>query len=227
MTSSWWDVAEWSGHYGSDLALYDITCPFCFEKGNFELVYRLDRAKPNGQKVLHYDIYTCVNCGNHIMVFWSASSGPRSRGVHDYRTMPWPKRIERFPKHWPEDIGRNWLQAHRSLDAENWDAAALMARSAIQLATRYHEAKAGSLKAEINDLADKGVLPPIMKEWSHEVRELANDAAHPQPGGTGTAPKDAKDVVRFLDFLLECLYDLPHQIQQYRARKDPVEQGSS
>jgi hypothetical protein len=57
-----------------------------------------------------------------------------------------------------------------------------MARSAVQLATRYQEAQGKSLKAEIDDLADRRILPPIMKEWSHEVRELANDAAHPKPG---------------------------------------------
>jgi hypothetical protein len=51
-----------------------------------------------------------------------------------------------------------------------------------------------------SSLADSGVLPPIMREWSHDVRELGNDAAHPVPGSTGTTPKDAKDVVRFLDY---------------------------
>jgi hypothetical protein len=93
------------------------------------------------------------------MVFWSVSS---SGGLHDYRQVPWPKQIARFPKHWPEDIGRNWLQAHRSIDGQNWDAAAMMARSAIQLATRYHKAEGNNLKHEIDNLADNRVLPPIM-----------------------------------------------------------------
>jgi hypothetical protein len=58
-----------------------------------------------------------------------------------------------------------------------------------------------------------------MKDWSHEVRELANESAHPDPGAKGTTPKDARDVVEFLSFLLRITYDLPHQIKQYRARK--------
>jgi hypothetical protein len=41
------------------------------------------------------------------------------------------------------------------------------------------------------------------------------------PGDDGTDPKDATDVVEFLDFLLQVTYDLPHQIKQYRARKKP------
>jgi hypothetical protein len=34
-----------------------------------------------------------------------------------------------------------------------------------------------------------------------------------------TSPQDAHDIVAFLDFLLEYLYDLPNRIAKYRARK--------
>jgi hypothetical protein len=58
-----------------------------------------------------------------------------------------------------------------------------------------------------------------MKEWAHEVRVLANEGTHPKPGTTGTAEQDAKDVVEFLTFLMNVMYTVPHDIQEYRARK--------
>ena len=58
-----------------------------------------------------------------------------------------------------------------------------------------------------------------MKEWAHEVRELANEGTHPKPGKVGTSEKDAKDVVEFLNFLTTVMYDLPKQIEEYRQRK--------
>ena len=120
---------------------------------------------------------------------------------------------------WPKDIGRYWVQAQRSLEGKNWDAAAVMARSAVQLALRHHNAVGKNLYQEIDDLAGKGILPPVMKDWSHEVRELGNDSAHPTPASSaGTESNDAKDVVQFLSTLLQMLYDLPHKIEQYRAR---------
>jgi hypothetical protein len=219
MSSSWWDIGDWGGRIGNDLALYQIACPFCFQQGNFTLTHREFKEHPRTKKILYYDIYNCGNCGNYLMVFWSAATSGGHTGIHDYRMVPWPKKIEKYPDHWPEDVGRSWLQAHGSLDGENWDAAAMMARTAVQLATRYHNATGNNLKQEIDSLADSGVLPPIMREWSHEVRELGNDAAHPVPGATGTTPNDAKDVVRFLDYLLRFLYSLPHEIKQYRERK--------
>jgi hypothetical protein len=149
-----------------------------------------------------------------MMVFWSAG-----HSLYDLKTVPWPIGHYKAPEFWPSDVARFWLQAKNSLSGKNWDAAALMARSALQLALRSKSAVGKSLKAEIDDLARKGLLPPIMQEWSNEVRELGNDSAHPAPGGPATTQQDAADVVRFMDSLLEYLFTLPHRIEQYRSRK--------
>nr|WP_281246577.1 DUF4145 domain-containing protein [Desulfacinum infernum] len=76
---------------------------------------------------------------------------------------------------------------------------------------------------KVDDLAAKGLLPPIMKDWSDHVRELGNESAHPVPTQAPTNPQDAQDIVRFLDFLLEYLYSLPHRIRQYRERENKEE----
>jgi hypothetical protein len=210
---SWWDLGEWSGQTGTTLAVYQITCPFCLERGNFKTTFHAEKKKPNSDKKLNFDTLECANCKGYVMCLWSA--GDR---LHACRVLPWPLRIEEYPKHWPENVGRYWLQAHRSTADENWDAAAVMARSALQVALRDQKASGANLKLEIEDLAAKGVLPPIMKEWSDSVRELGNESAHPKPDQPPTNRRDAKDIVQFLDFLLECLYTLPHQINEYRER---------
>lgn len=202
-------LGENSGYDGVKLALYRIECGFCGEKGNWELSHREERK--NSNKTLNYDTYKCVACGNLTMVFWS--SGSR---LHDYRTMPVPLNTTNWPEHWPDGIGRYWLQAQRSIEGGNWDAAALMARSSLQLLLRHEKAEGGSLMKEIDDLAKKGLIPPIVKEWGHELRELGNEAAHPMPGAKGTAEKDARHVVQFLQVVLMLLQDLPADIKKYR-----------
>jgi hypothetical protein len=111
------------------------------------------------------------------------------------------------PEHWPDDVGHYWVEARRSIEGKNWTAAALMARSAIQLAARAHGATGKNLKEEIDDLAAKGKILPVMQEWAHEV------------GTTGTGEKDAKDTVEYLGFLMRVMYDVPDQIKRYRTRK--------
>ena len=216
--NSWWDLGEWSGFDGEDLALWRITCPFCFEKGNFSVAFHAEKNKPNSRKKLNFDTLKCGNCAGYVMAIWSANADLGSR-IHSFQVLPWPLRIDSHPEHWPADVGRYWVQARRNITDENWDAAALMARSALQLALRDNKAQGDTLKKEIEDLSNKGILPPIIKEWSDNVRELGNESAHPQPGQPPTEPKDAKDIVQFLDFLLEYLYTLPKRIQEYRSRK--------
>ena len=212
---SWWRFGEWSGYDGTELAVHHITCPFCMEEGNFSTEFHVEKKKPNGSKVLNFDTLKCGNCSSYVQIFWSAGDG-----LHDYRAQPFPLRYEKAPKEYPEAIGRFWLQAKRNLKDSNYDAAAVMARSSLQLALRSNDAKGANLKQEIDDLATKGILPPIMQEWSHNLRELGNDSAHPNPEQQPTNPKDASDIVGFLDFLLEYLYTLPKNINQYRGRKD-------
>ena len=94
-----------------------------------------------------------------------------------------------------------------------------MARSALQLLMRREKAKGNNLKQEIDDLAGQGKLPPIVREWAHDVRELGNEVAHPEPGAKGVSEKDARDVVRFLRVLLNLLLDMPEDIKEYRGRR--------
>lgn len=214
---SWWELGEGSGISGEDLALYKVSCPFCSERGNFKMAFHAEKKKPNGSKQLNFDTLECGNCKGYVMILWSKSA---YGGYHRFLQLPYPIRIESFPEYWPEAVGRYWLQAKRNISDGNWDAAAVMARSALQAALRDNNAVGETLKKEIQDLATKGILPPVMKDWSDNVRVLGNESAHPVPDKDAIKSDDAIDVVQFLDFLLEYLYSLPHKIKQYRKRAE-------
>jgi hypothetical protein len=213
---SWWELGE---HFGfgpsEELALYRIECPFCGEKGNFKYDYRVKKKQANGTKVLHFDTLKCGNCSGYVLVLWSGST---LGGLHSFRVLPYPLKLSSAPDHWPKAVQVGWLEAQRALEGENWNSAAIMSRSAMQAALRGHKATGKDLKEEINDLGEKRLLPPLMVEWSHEVRELGNESTHMEPGDAGTDPQDARDIVEFLDYLLNYLYDLPKKIQEYRDR---------
>lgn len=213
---SWWDIGEGSGFqtYNGDLRVDLVDCGFCGEAGKFRFESRRVNENSSG-KTLHYDILKCEQCGNLTSVFW----GIGSSGLQRIHQIPWLTNTRSWPKHWPEDVGRYWLQAKRNIEASNWDAAALMARSAVQLTMRHMQAEGKNLFQEINDLGKKSLLPPIMIEWAHEVRLLGNDNAHPMPGEAGTTAKDAEAIVEYLSMLLKISFDLPHQITEYRGNK--------
>jgi hypothetical protein len=217
--SSWWQLGEGYGHRGNELPLYQITCPFCLEKGNFTVACHHEKKKPNSKKSLNFDTLKCGNCAGYVMALWSESAEFGGGGLIGYRVLPWPIAKPEPREHWPAEIKRLWPQAHSSLQQENWDAAVVIARSALQAALRDYKAEGKSLFDEVSNLAAKGLLPPVMKEWANELRVLGNESAHPEVGKTGPTARDAKDAIEFLDFLIQYLYDLPKQINEYRARK--------
>lgn len=107
MTGSWWELGEYSGASGRDLAIHEIECAFCFERGNFIVAHHAAKRKANATKVLNFDTLKCGNCGGYVMVLWSASSHIIDmQGIHSYRVLPWPVRLDTYPSHWPEAIGR-------------------------------------------------------------------------------------------------------------------------
>lgn len=215
--NSWWQLGE-SGFSGRELGLSRITCAFCMETGNFEREHHAEKKKPNSGKTLNFDTYKCGNCAGYVMVLWSAREFDAR--LHDYRVLPWPLEVGNYPEHWPDGIGRYWLQAQKNIRDENWDAAVVMARSALQIALRNYNANGKSLKQEIDDLASKGILAPVMKEWADQIRLLGNEAAHPNPAEDFVDPQDAYDIVEFLNFLLQYLYTFPYHIRQYRERRN-------
>jgi hypothetical protein len=223
MMDSWWELGEGMGFQGEKLELWRIACAFCGEKGNFSPAFHGEKKKPNSDKRLNFDVYKCGNCAGFVHVLWSSTDRGFGRGLHNFQVLPWPLDAKPEPsENWPDGMKRFWIQAHDSLAKENWDAANLTARSAVQFVTRDKKAVDANLKVQINDLVTKGVLHPLMKDWADEVRLLANESAHPEaPVPVEVTPQDAKDIVNFLDLLLFYLYDLPKQIETYRQRKNP------
>ena len=102
--------------------------------------------------------------------------------------------------------------------------AIVAARTALQCTARDKGAIGANLRAEIDDLAKKVDLPTNMREWAHIViRDPGNESAHPAVGQAPATAQDAKDVIGYLDFLLEFVYDLPARIQEFRKPpKDPA-----
>lgn len=217
---SWWSLGEGIGQFGSSLSLYQIECAFCGEKGNWELEHHAEKKKPNGSKIINFDTYKCGSCSGYAMVLWSAtegSGGYSNTGLHAYKVIPWSLHFNPSDN-WPVAIQRHWKQAHDNLKSNNYDAAVVMARSALQATMRDKGATGRDLYSEIEDLATKGIITNVIKDWAHEVRKLATPSAHPQPDDDEVSLEDAQDIVRFLDSLLENVYDIPSDIEKYRKR---------
>jgi Domain of unknown function (DUF4145) len=160
---------------------------------------------------------TCAFC-NEKSNFALAHHGEKKKPNSD--KLPWPFAPKReLSANWPEGMKRFPIQAHDSLTNENCDAGNVRVRGALQFVLRTEKAAANALLAQINHLAVKSVLHPLMEDGADEVRILANQSAHPEAPIPKDATLDSRDIVRFFDLLLPRLYDLPKQTGNYRKPK--------
>jgi hypothetical protein len=142
-----------------------IECAFCNERGNWNRVFHAEKRKPTSDKRLNFDVYQCGNCAGFVHVIWSAAEFGSLGGLHDFKVLPYPLKDKPDPsENWPQQVQRFWTQAHQSENREIWDAASVLARSAMQITLREQGANGRTLKDEIDDLASRGVLPPTMAE---------------------------------------------------------------
>jgi hypothetical protein len=128
-------------------------------------VFHAEKRKPTSDKRLNFDVYQCGNCAGFVHVIWSAAEFGSLGGLHDFKVLPYPLKDKPDPsENWPQQVQRFWTQAHQSENREIWDAASVLARSAMQITLREQGANGRTLKDEIDDLASRGVLPPTMAE---------------------------------------------------------------
>jgi hypothetical protein len=216
---SWWEFGDGSGYEGND-PYYRLTCAFCGQRGNFAIAAHVQKVQPNGHKKLNYDIATCANCSNAHLVFWSVALHSGRMPTHGVLQVPWPLGGKADPsENWPEQVGRYCMQAKDNLARNNYEMAIVAARTSLQCVARDKGAAGRNLAADIDDVARNADLPTNMKEWAHVViRDPGNENAHPAVGQPAATRQEARDVIGYLDFLLEYVYDLPAKIQEFRER---------
>lgn len=83
------------------------------------------------------------------------------------------------------------------------------------------ETEDAGLKAEINQLEQKRVITPSLKEWAHEVRIAGDDAAHPETLAD-IDQDEAEESLLFMDEFLKHTIALPAARQ---ARKESRKGG--
>jgi hypothetical protein len=214
---TWWrELGKYSGHYGSGFSPSSMTCAYCDARGAFTRLFEAPPRQVEADHTLHYEVYKCNQCANTTFIMWGHGA---SREIHAYRQLPAPSKWEP-PQHWETQLASAYEQAVKAVDCKSWDAAATMARRAVQVITRSFLPKStADLRAEIDELVKRQELPKSMGEWAHEVRLLGNVGAHPDAVVTGASEADARQVLTYVGYLILYLIDIPQEIAEHKKRQ--------
>ncbi len=192
-----------------------MTCPYCEAQGSFTRAFEAPPRQLQAFHFLHYEAFKCNQCANITFVIWGHEE---NRRIHAFAQFPAPSKWE-APQHWPMQLASSYEQAVKAIESDSWDAAATMARRAVQVITRQLLPKStAALSEEIHELVNRQDLPKSMGAWAHEIRLLGNIGAHPDAVVIGASEEEARQVVTYVHYLVLYLVDIPHEIAQ---RKKP------
>ena len=142
----------------------------------------------------------------------SASSVARA-----WRWHPVDTRGKRYPDV-PSEIAAAASEAHRCMAVKAYRGAVLLARSVIESSAKDKGMTTGTLVTKIDAMHEARLIREDIRDGAHEVRFLANDAAH----GDFAEPVPQTHVeliLTLIDEVLEAVYQSPARVARRRAAR--------
>ncbi len=137
---------------------------------------------------------------------------------------PWTDLVRVYPKptrplaRSVPDVVRSSLQeADKCLQIGAHLAAAAMAGRALEAVCRHYSTKDTYLGAGIKELKEKGIIDARLYEWSEELRDQRNAAAHATEAEL--TAQDAEDIVSFTYAIVEYVFTLTKKFEEFQKRK--------
>ncbi len=154
----------------------------------------------------------------------SALVGESEQDVRDGKLF-WPDLTRVFPKPRrllgsgiPDMVKKSIDEAERCVQAGAFLAATAMCGRALEAICRHYRTKDTYLGAALKELRDKGIIDARLFQWSEELRDQRNMAAHATD--QIILAQDASDVLSFTYAIIDYVFLLAMKFEQFQKRKD-------
>jgi hypothetical protein len=154
----------------------------------------------------------------------SALVGESEQDVRDGKLF-WPDLTRVFPKPRrllgsgiPDMVKKSIDEAERCVQAGAFLAATAMCGRALEAICRHYGTKDTYLGAGLKELRDKGIIDARLFQWSEELRDQRNMAAHATD--QVISAQDARDVLSFTYAIIDYVFLLAMKFEQFQKRKD-------
>ncbi len=184
-----------------------LSCTVC--RGRSQHQKRCELPTAGGQRSIA--MFTCNRCGRVLVI-----EAESERTVPDDTYVVYPRAVV-ARSGIPPAIAAALDEALIALNGGAWNLAVNGFRTVLQMAVREKGAKESALRAEIDDLTTRNLIPPSLAEWAHAVRSAANEAVHPD-GPLPWKEEDASELLALTLSILDYLYVVPTTVEARRQR---------
>ena len=131
------------------------------------------------------------------------------------RVYPRPRRL--LGSSIPTIVRQSIDEAERCMQAGAHLASAAMCGRALEAVCRHFGTKDTYLGKGIQELKDKGIIDNRLLEWSEELRDARNNAAHATDAAV--SPQDAEDLLTFTYAIIDYVFLLALKFQRFKKRQ--------
>lgn len=187
-------------------------CPHCCNMAPQEIVSTVDAVEEEVGETLTYVIAQCQTCG-HILLYVTIGD----------RTTFDPQLLGEQRPVWPNaelGLGIPTVVRQRYEEAQRIkhiapNAFAGQIRSCLEALCHDRGATKGSLVKNLEELATRGEIPPLLAQMSEVIRVLGNVGVH---GLGDIGPRDVCAIDEFFKALVEYVYEAPWRLRMFQSR---------
>jgi len=118
----------------------------------------------------------------------------------------------------PRIIKSPYEQACQCFTAALYEPCMLMCRKCLEAICAYKGVTVGTLHSKLKTLFDNGDLDHRFYDWTQEIRNLGNVAAH--EFGENVTKDDARDILDFTEALLIYMFSLISKFEAFQSRRN-------
>lgn len=156
---------------------------------------------------------------------WFYSSHARNDGIDTLTQTGWAIHasypaalVPQAPDHCPEDIARIYVGARLAFGRGELDAAGMMVRKVLEVATKQVlPENNGTLASRIDEMAKANLIPEAVKSWAHQIRIIGNEAAH---DAVEPPKSEVAEAIEFADAFLIYVFTMPERVRQRHSRRN-------
>lgn len=127
----------------------------------------------------------------------------------------------------PPEIAQTASEAHACLSIGAARGAVALARAVVESTAKAKGITDRGIGVKINALRDQGVISALTADTSHQIRDDGNSIAHGDIGDEPISQGDAEAILKFMDALLDEVFQRPALLERLKARAGERKQGKS
>jgi len=163
-------------------------------------------------------ISLCPRCDQPFLIKRSLYGVPGEFETIVDEVILYPNQLKFPVENLPPTVQTAYEQAKKAFNAGLYEACVLMCRKTIEATCKSLNASGKNLYHRLEKLKNLGYLDQRLLNWSHEIRDIGNDAAHDV--NTEITIDDAKDILDLTEAILLYIFSLNNRFIEYKRRKD-------